>query len=103
MIYSSPYEAHLKFLPFALAKKEKHAMKSQKVTFQKSQNLLAENLHERPSIQTFISYSFNFKGGLCNRFTGYCPYRAQSQGGEQFLWFLKNDLLRFHLILFFFD
>ena len=26
-------------------------MKSQKVTFQKSQKLLAENLHERPSIQ----------------------------------------------------
>ena len=36
----------------AFAKKEKNAMKSHKVTFQKSHNLLgAENLHERPSIQ----------------------------------------------------
>ena len=42
-------------------------MKSQKVTFQKSQKLLAENLHERPPIQNIHSYSFNFKGGLCNR------------------------------------
>ena len=31
--------------------KEKNAMKLQKVTFQKSQKLLAENLHERPHIQ----------------------------------------------------
>ena len=35
----------------AFAKKEKNTMKSQKVTFQKSQKLLAENLHERPPIQ----------------------------------------------------
>ena len=28
-------------------------MKLQKVTFQKSQNLLAENLRERPPIQNF--------------------------------------------------
>ena len=50
------------------------------------------------------SYSFNLKGGLCNRRTGYCPYRAPCPGGEQFLWSLKNDLLRFHLynMLFFF-
>ena len=78
-------------------------MKSLKVTFQKSQKLLAENLRERPLFRTFNSYSFNFKGGLCNCRTGYCPYRAPCPGGEQFLWFLKNYLLRFHLILFFFD
>ena len=54
---------------------------------------------------TFNSYSFNFKGGLhvCNRRTGYCPYRvyyrAPCPGGEQFLWLLKSDLLRFHPIL----
>ena len=35
----------------AFAKNEKIAIKSQKVTFQKSQKLLAENLHERLSIQ----------------------------------------------------
>ena len=45
--YSSPYEAHLKTLKIAFAKKEK----SQKVTFQKSQKLLAKNLHERLPIQ----------------------------------------------------
>ena len=69
-------------------------MKSQKVTFKKSQKLLAENLHERPSIQNIYSYSnsFNFKGGLCNCLTGYCPYRAPCPGGEQFLWFFENDL-----------
>ena len=49
--YSSPYEAHLKNKTVAFAKKEKNAMKSQKVTFQKSQKLLAENLHERTPIQ----------------------------------------------------
>ena len=52
--------------------------------------------------RTFNSDSFNFKGGLCNRRTGYCPYRAPCPGGEQFPWFLKNYLLRFHLILLFF-
>ena len=52
----------------------------QKVTFQKSQKLLAENLHERPP-----------------RFRPPCP------GGEQFLVMLKSDLFRFHLILFFID
>ena len=54
-------------------------MKSQKVTFQKSQKLLAENLHERPPI---LSIS---KAGYCNRRTGYCPYRAPCPGVEQFL------------------
>ena len=40
-------------------------MKLLKVTFQKSQKLLAENLRERPPIQNISnSYSFNFKGGL---------------------------------------
>ena len=47
--------------------------------------------------RTFNSNLFNFKGGLCNRRTGYCPCRAPCPGGEQFLWFKKNDLLRFHL------
>ena len=61
-------------------------MISQKmVTFQKSQTLLAENLHERP----LLFRTFNFKGGLCNRHTGYCPYRAPCPGSEQFLWFWK--------------
>ena len=55
----------------AFAKKEKNAMKLQKVTFQKSQKLFAENLAKGRLFRTFNSYSFNFKGGLCNRRTGY--------------------------------
>ena len=77
-------------------------MKSWKVTLIFLQKLLAENLCERLSIQNITSYSFNFKGGLCNRRTGYCPYRALCPGGEQFLGFLKNYLLPFHFILLFF-
>ena len=49
-----------------------------------------------------ISYSFNFKRGLCNLRIGYCPCWAPCTGGEQFMWFFKNDLFRFHLILLFF-
>ena len=49
--YCSSHEAHLKNQRVAFVKKEKSAMKLQKVIFQKSQKLLAENLHERPRIQ----------------------------------------------------
>ena len=51
-------------------------MKSQKVIFQKSQKLLAENLHERTPIQDIqLLYSFNFKtAGYVTAFnTGYHP------------------------------
>ena len=41
----------MKNLKIAFVEKEKNAMTSQKVTFQKSQKPLAENLHERPPIQ----------------------------------------------------
>ena len=47
----TPYEAHLKNRRDAFVKKEKNEGKSQKVSFQKSQKLLAENHHERPPIQ----------------------------------------------------
>ena len=40
--------------------------------------------------RTFNSYSFNFKGGLCNCRTGYFPYRALCPGDEQFLWFFSK-------------
>ena len=53
--------------------------------------------------RTFNSYSLNFKRGLCNRRTDYRPYRAPCPGDEQFLWFLKNCLLRYQLILCFFE
>ena len=43
-------------------------------------------------------------GGLCHH-TVYWPLSVPHSmpgelGGEQFLWFLKNDLLQFHCILF---
>ena len=43
--------------------------------------------------------SFNLSGGLCNHRTGFCPCRASSPKDKQFLWFLKNDLLRLYCIL----
>ena len=59
----------------------------QKVIFHKSQKLITENVRERPPIQNFNSYSFNFYGRLhvCNPCTGFCPWRVQSAGGEQCL------------------
>ena len=58
-------------------------MKLLKVTFQKSQKLLAENLPERPPIQNIsIAIHSISKAGYCNRRTGYCPYRAPCLGGE---------------------
>ena len=53
--------------------------------------------------RTFNSYSFNYKGGLCNCHTGYCPCWAPCPRDEQILWFLEYDLLRVHLISLFFD
>ena len=50
-MYSYPREPHMKNQRVAFVKKEKNVVKSQKVTFQKSQKLLTENLHERPAIQ----------------------------------------------------
>ena len=55
-------------------------MKLLKVTFQKSQKLLAENLRERPPIQNFsIAIHSISKAGYCNRRTGYCPYVRTEQ------------------------
>ena len=78
-------------------------MKSQKVTFQNHRNCSLRTSPKDSLFITFNNYSINFKGGLSNCRTGYCPYRAPCPGGEQFLWFLKNDLLWFHLIFFLFD
>ena len=44
-------EAHLRNHRDAFVNKEKNAVKSQKVIFQKSQKLLAENIRERQPIQ----------------------------------------------------
>ena len=81
-------------------------MKLLKVTFWKSQKLLAETLRETPPIQNnSIAIHSISKAGYCYRRILYRLLSVPSsvlRGGEQFLWFLKNDILRFHLILFFF-
>ena len=76
--YSFPHAAYLKNQKVMFVKKEKNAVKLQKVIVQKSQKLLAENLlalllslslslsQLSQLFSTFNSYSFNFKGGLCN-------------------------------------
>ena len=51
--YSFPHEAHLKNQRVGFVKKEENSVKLQKVTFKKSQKLLADNLHERPPFQNF--------------------------------------------------
>ena len=77
---------YVKILKITFAIKEKNVMMLLKVTFQKSQKLLAENLRERPPIQNIsIAIHSISKAGYCNRRTGYCPYGASCPGGEQFL------------------
>ena len=48
--------------------------------------------------KTFNSYSLNINDRLHNRRTGFCLWQTWRPGGEEFLWFLKNDLLQFHRI-----
>ena len=69
--YSSPHEAHLKKKNqrVAIVKKEKNAVKLQKVIFQKSQNCSLRTSTKGRLLRTFNRYSFSFKGGLCNRRT----------------------------------
>ena len=69
-------------------------MKSQKVTFQKSQKLLAENLRKRP-----YSYSFNFKGGFCIRRAALAIVRTELRAWEasSFCFFIKVTSFDFTL------
>ena len=95
--FSFPHEAHLKNQRVAFVKKEKNVVKL--LFFKHHRNCSLRTSTKGRLFRTFNSYSFNFKGGLCDRRTGYCPCWASCPGGEQFLWYLKNYLLRFHLIL----
>ena len=64
-----------------------------------AKNAVTERAPRKATIfKAFNSYSFDFNGGLCNRRTAFCPWHTLSPGGEQFLWVLVNDLLRFHCI-----
>ena len=104
--YSSPYEAHLKNQRVAFAKKEKDAMNSQKVIFQKSQKLLREPLQKAAySKHSTANHSISMACyvHVTDVLAFNCPCRTLCLGDEQFLWFLKSDLLRFHPISLLFD
>ena len=79
-------------------------MKSQKVTFQKSQKLLAGNLHERPLIQNIqLAIHSISEAGYVTAVLAIVRTELRAREANSFCECLKNDLLRFHLILFFFD
>ena len=71
--------------------------------FENRRNCSPSELHGGGLFRTFNSYSFNFNGGLRKRRTGFCLLWTPSPRGKQFLWFLKIDLLRLHLIYLLFD
>ena len=52
---------------------------------------------------TFNGYLFKFNGGLYNCLTDFCLWHTPISVGEQFLWFLKNHLMRFHSNFLLFD
>ena len=105
--FNTPYLEYLKNTRFSPVKKKKNMVKSRKVIFRKSQKLLTKRalseLHGGSLFRTFTSYSFNFNSGLRTRRTCFCLLRTPSPRGEQFLWFLKIDLLQFHRIYLLFD
>ena len=67
-------------------------MKSQKVTFQKSQNLLAENLHEKAAYSEHSRAIHSISEvGYVTAVLAYCPYRAPFPGSD----FLYRRIIRF--------
>ena len=69
-----------------------------KRSFFKNRNCSPSELHGGSPFRTFNSYSFNFNSGLRKCRTCFCLLRTPSWRGEQFLWFFKIDILRFHRI-----
>ena len=87
-----------------LAKRRKMRWYRKRSLFKNHRNCSLRTSAKGRLFRTFNSYSCNFKGGLCNRRTGYCPYRAQCPRGElQFLWFLKKWPLALSITSFLFD
>ena len=83
-----------------LSKTRKMPVNCKRSFLKNHMKLHADNCHKRRCLfSTFNSYSFNVTGGLCNHCTGVCPWRTLRPGVEQFVWFLKNDLVRFYRIL----
>ena len=91
--YSSPREAHLKNQGLVLSKRKKMWWNCRRSFYKNHRNCSLRISTKGRLFRTFNSYSFNFKGGLYNRRTGYCPCRAPCPGGEQFLWFWNWPLV----------
>ena len=90
--YSYSYWAHLKKQRFAWVKKEKNVMKSQEVSFEKSQKLLTSRAGNSPQtkpIQRLHNPPLNWMNSYWNVLN---RLPLWSSLGEQFLWFSKNDL-----------
>ena len=96
----------MKNLKITFAIKEKNVMKLLKVTFQKSQKLLAENLRERPPIQNISITAIHSisKAGYCNRRTGYIlsVYELRAREASSFCDFWNMTSCDFTLFYSFF-
>ena len=84
--YSSPHEAHLKmnqriFFLFFAVKSYNFVF-----SFRKSQKLLIEKLHQKPTFQNIQQLFIQFQWRIMQPpYTGLCPFRATCPGGgEQF-------------------
>ena len=80
IIYSSPHEAHLRNKRVAFVKKGKMWWNCKRSFFKNHRNCLLRTSPKSRLFRTFNCYSFNIKGGLCNRRTGCCPNQALCPG-----------------------
>ena len=78
-----------KFKGLLLSKRRKMRWNCKRSLFKNHRNCLLRTSTKGRLFRTFNSYSFNFKGGLCNRRTGYRPYaydvtegRPRGVGGQ---------------------
>ena len=70
-------------------KKEKNAVKSQKVIFLKiTETAQQSSSTEAAYSENSLLYSFNFNGGLYNRRNGFCLQQTPSPEGKHFLWLI---------------
>ena len=81
-----------------VSKRRKMLWNCKRTFFLNRRNCSPSKLHRGSLFRTFISYSFNFSGGLCNRHIVFFPLWTPGPGVKQFLWVLKTYLLRFHRI-----
>ena len=72
-----------------VSKRRKMWWNHERSFFENHKNYSPSELHGASPFRTFISYSFNFNGGLCNCLTSFCLLRTPSPEGKHFLWFWK--------------